>query len=146
MAIDVKFDLKAGTGQPIDVMHDIIELRKKELGETTAQACIAMAIGILKSLRAATTTAKTKGDISVTHADGRYTPSWKREGRRARRVLRAGERGAEVTPSRVVWKTGKYVKGEVLHSYEVVDQVAPDKQYAYILVTDGGGAAAAKYA
>lgn len=140
--MDIKLDLKTSDGRPAEVLSQIIELRRQELGETTKQACVALTIGILKSIRAATTIAKTKGDIKVTCVDGTYTPSFKRDkGSKGKnvsaRVLRSGQNGPVVTPSKVVWKVGKYVRGESVHAYQVVDKVGPSKTYEYILVVDG---------
>lgn len=143
LMMDIKLDLKTPDGRPAEVLSQIIELRSRELGETTKQACVALTIGILKSIRAATTVAKTKGDIKVTCVDDKYTPSFKREkGAKGKnvstRVLRSGQNGPEVSPSKVVWKTGKYVRGEVVHSYQVIDKISPEKTYEYILVISGG--------
>ena len=147
MAIEVKMDMTAGDGRAIDTMHDIIEMRRKELGETSAQACVAMTIGILKSLRAGTKIAKTSAHISVTNTDDRYTPSWSQQGKgKPMRVLRAGKDGPQVAPEKVVWKVGPYVRGEVVHSYEVIDTIAEDKQVKYIFVTKGSKSEATKYA
>ena len=144
--VEVKMDLKEGHGRPIEVMHDVIELRTRELGEPTAQACIAMTIGVLKSLRAGTKIAKTSGKISVTNTDEIYTPSWSKQGSKSKRVLRAGKNGAVVNPSKVLWHVGPYVTGEELHSYEVIDHISDDKQVKYIYVCKGGKGEAMKYA
>lgn len=97
-------------------------------------------------MRAATTIAKTKGDISVACVDGQYWPSWKKAGKHAHRVLRAGQNGAEVNPDKVIWRTGPYVKNEVVHSYEVVDRISNDKVVKYILVIKGTSSEAKRIA
>ena len=78
-------------------------------------------------------------NVSVTLADDKYYPSFQREkgtkGKNiSKRVLRQGKGGAVISPERVYWKIGKYSEGEVAHSYEVVDQISPEKQYKYIVV------------
>lgn len=97
--------------------------------------------GILRSIRAQTKVAKEKRmNLEIELADDRYFPSFKREkgakGKNvSRRILRAGGKdGTEVVPERVVWRVGKYVRGEVVHSYEVKDIVSPDKTDQYIIV------------
>lgn len=67
-------------GSPADVaIQNIVAARTKELGETTEQACTALAINILKSIRADTTTAKLDADIEVEDVTAQYYPSFKRE-------------------------------------------------------------------
>lgn len=149
--MDVNLDLRTQDGRPATALAQIIELRRQELGETTRQACVAMAIGILRSIRAGTTVAKTKGDIKVTCVDSMYTPSFRRErGSQGKnvssRVLRAGKNGPVVTPAKVVWRTGKYVRGEDVHTYQVIDKIGPSKTYEYLLVISGGQSAAMREA
>lgn len=54
----------------------------------------------------------------------------------SQRVLRSGVGGPVISPSRVVWKIGKYTKGQVVHSFEVEDKIADNKTVKYIVVTD----------
>lgn len=79
-------------------------------------------------------------DISVKLADDKYWPSFKRDkgakGKNvSQRVLRQGIDGPVVTPKKVVWRLGKYAKGEVAHSFEVKDRVSEQKTVEYIIVT-----------
>ena len=71
-------------------------------------------------------------EISVTLADSKYYPSFKRDkGSKGKqvsmRVLRQGKDGPVVTPSKVIWRLPKYYKGQVAHSYEIADKVSNDK-------------------
>jgi len=138
--MEINLNLQTANGAPAQALAAVIEARRNELGETTVQSCIAMAEGILRSLRTQTKVAKEgKMDVKVTLADDRFYPSFKRQkgtsGKNiSRRILRSGKDGTEVTPDRVVWRVGKYVKGEVIHSYEVTDTVSADKVYKYIVV------------
>ena len=78
-------------------------------------------------------------DISVKLADDKYYPSFKREkGSKGKnvsmRVLRQGKDGPVVTPAKVLWRIGKYSKGQVAHSYEVEDRISETKTIQYIMV------------
>ena len=80
-------------------------------------------------------------DISLTLADSKYFPSFKRDkgakGKNvSQRVLRQGQNGPVVTPKKVVWKLGKYTKKQVAHSYEVQDKISDDKVIEYIIVAE----------
>ena len=140
--MDITLDLTTPDGQTVDALARVIELRRRELGETTKQACVAMVINILRSLRAQTKVAnENKMDIKITEADSKYYPSFQREkgakGKRvSKRVLRQGKDGAVIDPGRVIWRCEKYQKGEVLHSYEVEDRISEEKTVKYILVTN----------
>lgn len=136
MAIDLKFDLRTADGREIEAMQRVIELRRKELGETTAQACKALAINILKSVRADTAVAnENKADIYVTNVDSLFYPSFVKDGKFHKRILRAGPNGAIVEPKRVCWNTGNYVKGEVYHTYTVVDKIGEGETMQYLVVS-----------
>ena len=84
-------------------------------------------------MRAQTKVAKpNEMEISVTLADSKYYPSFKRDkGSKGKqvsmRVLRQGKDGPVVTPSKVIWRLPKYYKGQVAHSYEIADKVSNDK-------------------
>lgn len=138
--MEINFNLETPDGKPAEALAKIIEARRKELGETTRQSCVAVASNILRSLRAQTKVAKeNQMDISITLADSKYYPSFKRDkgakGKRvSERVLRQGKNGPVITPEKVVWRVGKYVKGEVIHSFEVVDKVSDQKEVKYIMV------------
>lgn len=127
-------------GRPTSNLSKVIQLRSKELGETTKQTCVALAQNILRSIRAQTRVAnESKVDIEVQIADGEFYPSWKRDkgtkGKQvSRRVLRQGLNGPEVSPTKVIWHVPKYIKGEQVHSYKVFDKVSEDKTIQYILV------------
>ena len=135
----VDFDLKTADGKTADAMAKAIEARRKELGVTTGNACIALMLNVLKSLKADTRIADEKrSDIRVANADSKYCPSWKRTGGgKARRILRSGKDGCEVKPEKVVWQCGKYHKGEECHAYEVKDIVSDGKSLDYIIVCGG---------
>ena len=132
------FNLVTDTGQDVDAMRKVIEARSRELGFTTKESCIALVINVLRSIRADTKAAnpREKADISISNADSRYTPSWKRAGQHSKRVLRCGANGCEVKPSKVVWRCPKYRKGEEIHSYEVTDRIGDGKTLVYILVCE----------
>ena len=140
MAVDLQFDLRMPDGsEAVSAMSRIIEKRTKELGETTAQACTALAINVMKGIRAATKTANLKADIQVTDVSGTYYPSWRRakgaKGKKvSERVLRSGRNGPVVQKDKVVWLCGPYKKGETLFTYEVVDKVAEGKEYKWLAV------------
>jgi len=92
---------------------------------------------VLRSLRSETKIANpNEMNIKISIAPN-YTPSWKRVpgGKKSVRILRAGVDGAEVNPERVVWNCGKYQKGETLYAFFVVDEIAPEKKFQYILVS-----------
>jgi len=140
--MEINLDLVSGDGKSIDALAKIIEARRKELGETTRQACVAIASNILRSLRAQTKVAKENlMEITITQADGKYYPSFKREmgskGKNvSRRVLRQGKNGAVINPKRVIWRLPKYYKGQVAHSYEVQDKISSEKIIQYIIVAE----------
>lgn len=50
--MDINLDLRTSNGAQAEALAAVIEARRRELGETTMQSCIAMAEGILRSLRA----------------------------------------------------------------------------------------------
>lgn len=139
--MDIELSLTTPDGKPAEALAQIIEARRRELGETTKQSCVAVASTILRSLRAQTKVAKEgQMDITVTMADDKYYPSFKRDkgskGKNiSKRVLRQGKDGPVITPEKVVWATGKYVRGQVVHSFDVVDKVSTEKVIKYIIVT-----------
>ena len=138
--MEINFSLETPDGKPAEALAQIIEARRRELGETTKQSCVAVASNILRSLRAETKVAKeSQMEISVKLADDKYYPSFRRDkGSKGKmvsqRVLRQGKNGPVVTPDKVVWRVGKYAKGEVIHSFEVVDKVSDQKEVKYIMV------------
>lgn len=140
--MELTFDLQTPDGKPAEALAKIIEARKRELGETTKQSCVALAQNILRAVRAQTKVANpSQMDISLTLADDKYFPSFKRDtgvkGKNAsKRVLRQGQNGPVVTPKKVFWKLGKYTKKQVAHSYEVQDKISDDKVIQYIIVTE----------
>lgn len=121
-------------------ISNIVQARTKELGETTEQACTALAINVLKSIRADSKTANTKGNIVVEDVTAQYYPSFSREkgakGKKiSTRVLRAGGKdGPVVQPDKVVWVCGNYVKGEKLFTFKVTDKRSEDKTFSYLMV------------
>lgn len=136
MGINCTIDLKTADGREADAMRKIIALRTKELGETTKQACKAIAINVLKSLRANTRVANEKiVDITITNVDSQYFPSWKKDGKKHKRILRAGPNGAEITDKKVYWNTDKYRRGEVYHTFLITDNIGEDKKVEYLLVS-----------
>lgn len=138
MAIDLTFDLTTGSGGPVSVMQNIIAMRSKELSETTQDSCTAIAINILKSLRADTKVAKVneKPTIRVQCIDSMCLPSWKNVGKGKHvSIFRAGKNGGEVKPKlKVVHIEGKYHKGMVRHAYRITDEIAPNVSKKYIIV------------
>lgn len=56
--MDITFDLQTPDGKNAEALAKIIEARRKELGETCRQSCVAIASNILRSLRAQTKVAK----------------------------------------------------------------------------------------
>lgn len=141
---NITFDLTAPDGQtPAEkFVARIVAMRTKELGETTEQACTALAINVLKSLRAATKVATLKTDISVEDVTQQYYPSFKRDkGKKGKnisaRVLRAGGKfGPILTPKSVIWLCGKYRKGEQLHTYKVIDHISKEDEIQYLVVAE----------
>jgi len=138
--MEINFSLETPDGKPAEALAQIIEARRRELGETTKQSCVAVASNILRSLRTETKVAKeSQMEISVKLADDKYYPSFRRDkGSKGKmvsqRVLRQGKNGPVVTPDKVVWRVGKYVRGEVIHSYEIEDKVSDQKTISYIMV------------
>lgn len=66
--MEVTFDLKTPDGKTAEMMAKIIQTRGEELRETTKKSCVALAINILRSLRADTNVAK-DSSISITVTD-----------------------------------------------------------------------------
>ena len=56
--MDITFDLQTPNGETAEALAKVVELRRQELGETTKQACVAVAVNVLRSLRAQTKVAK----------------------------------------------------------------------------------------
>lgn len=95
--MELTFNLHGAKGESLDAIAKIIQLRTRQLGETTAESCKAVAINILKSIRANTKVANEKiKNITVTESDNKYFPSWKRVGKKNVRILRSGQNGNEV--------------------------------------------------
>lgn len=143
MAENITFDLTDEHGTPAEqVVARIVAARTKELGETTEQACVALIINVMKSLRADTPLASLKTNIVVEDVSGQYYPSFKREkGKTGKnistRVLRAGgKNGPVITPKKVVWMCGKYRKGEQLHTYKVIDHISKEDEIQYLIVAE----------
>ena len=134
--MDINLDLRTPNGAQAEALAAVIEARRRELGETAMQSCIAMAEGILRSLRAKTKVAnENKGaKLSVKDVSSKYVSSWKRVGGKAKRILRQGAKGPEVKNDKIIWKLGKYVKDEVAHVYEVTDNTADPKIDKYLVV------------
>ena len=135
--MEINLDLQTPNGAPAEALAAVIEARRKELGETAMQSCIAMAEGILRSLRVQTKVAsESRGmKLSIKDVTGQYVASWKKEGQKAKRVLRQGKNGPTVKESKVIWNVGKYVKGEVIQVFEVIDSTADPKIDKYLLVS-----------
>lgn len=129
MADGITYDLRTDRGEPISVLQQVIELRRKELGETARNAAVATAITVVKSLRASTVIANaSKMDLHVSE-EPRYFVSWKSVGGRRRRIVRMGNRkGLEVASKSLVDIAGAYQKGEELKVYSVVDMVRGSKE------------------
>lgn len=133
----MEVSLVTADGKDANALAQLIDLRRKELGETTAQACKALMQNVLRSLRAETLVANpNEMNIKVVLAPD-YTPSWKRDpgSKKSVRILRAGANGAEIKPERVVWNCGKYQKGEILYAFFVTDEIAPEKKFQYVVVS-----------
>ena len=78
MVVDIKADVD---GKTLKQFEELIEKRRKLLHETTEQSVIACSIQVLKSIRAATKVAKTKGQpLEFCSMPGLYY-SMKREGK-----------------------------------------------------------------
>ena len=56
--MEINFSLQTPDGKPAEALAQIIEARRRELGETTKQSCVAVASNILRSLRTETKVAK----------------------------------------------------------------------------------------
>ena len=110
-------------GKPLSVLNELVEKRKKILGETTKQAVTATAIAVVKSLRAGTKTAPKKPpETSYTIEDTGYVGGWERVGGKYHRVPRVSlsPRAPKVAGIFPVNLAGqKYEKGEVVKVYRI---------------------------
>lgn len=50
--MELTFNLQTPDGRQAEVLAQVIEARKRELGETTKQSCVALAQTILRAIRA----------------------------------------------------------------------------------------------
>lgn len=138
--MEVTFDLKTPDGKTAEMMAKIIQTRGEELRETTKKSCVALAINILRSLRADTNVAKDSSiSITVTDVSSQFTPSFVRKnGAKGKKVsarcLRSGENGSVVNPKKVVWKTGKYRRGEKYGTFQIDEKVGNGKNIQYLIV------------
>lgn len=140
MASVIDYNLTTMGGRDITALQNVIELRKKEFGETTKQACIAVAINCLQSLRQNTMVAK-EGNIKLVIEDitSSYTPSWKKQGKFSVRIFRSGLNGSEIKFDKTVkvqWlvKASEMVAGVKCHTYKVTDKIASDKELTIVFV------------
>ena len=110
-------------GKPIEVLHQLIEKRRKLLGQSTHDAVVATAITVLKSLRAGTKIAPktaSKGSYKIT--DTGWYGGWERTGATFHRVVRTSNatRAQKIHNIYPVNLAGQhYVKGEIVKVYKV---------------------------
>lgn len=128
MGTAIEYQMTAN-GHDVSYLQNIIEARKRELGETTKQAATATAIQVLKSLRADTKVANPR-DMNLTVRESKgFVVGWKTKGKRRSRCVRIGNaKGAEVNSSSVKDIAGLYFKGEIVKVYSVVDIVEGSKE------------------
>lgn len=91
-------------GKPLSVLADLIRRRQRELGESVKDSVVATAITCMKSLRAATRTAKA-GHVKV-KAVSSGGVGWKSAGGERHRVVRLGGETYE-NASRLGWMGGR---------------------------------------
>ena len=138
--MELTYDLTTPDGKTAEIIATVIRARGQELKQTTKQSCVALAINILRSLRAQTAVAKEgTTDILVTDRSNEFTPSFTRKtGKKGKKVsercLRSGKNGSVVKPEKVVWRTGKYRKGENYRTFGIQETVGQGKKIEYLLV------------
>lgn len=128
MGVSVTYEMSAN-GRDVGYLQNAIDARRRELGETTAQAATATAIQVLKSIRANTKVANPRDmDLTVREAKG-FVVGWKTKGKRRSRCVRIGNvRGPEVSSGSVRDIAGMYFKGENVKVYSVIDMVEGSKK------------------
>lgn len=125
-----KFDYE---GKPLSVLENLIEKRKKLLGETTKDAVVATAITVLKSLRADTRVAPANApDTSYDITDTGYVGGWERVGGKFHRVARMSNnpKAPKVQNIYPVNLAGqRYEKGEEVRVYKIVPKFADSMKW-----------------
>lgn len=124
MTVDVSIKATGPGGCTMEKLSEMIRMRSAELKETSADAVVATAINVLKSLRAATPLAKKTGEkIKIEQSPA--VVGWTSEGGRPRRVARIGKMKLNVRN----W-AGSYVKGAQTRVWRVTDQLKGESYYA----------------
>lgn len=128
MGTAIEYSLTAN-GHDVSYLQNVIEARKKELGETSQQAATATAIQVLKSLRANTKVANPKDMNLTVKKSNQFFVGWKTKGKRRSRCVRIGSpKGQEINSKSVKDIAGLYIKGEKVTVYSVVDIVEGSKK------------------
>ena len=113
-------------GQPMSVLHSLIEARRKFLNESVRDSVAATAILCVKSLRADTRIAKKKAkNTDVEVSDTGWVGGWRRVGDKFRRVACTAN-GARVDVHPVNRAGRQYVKGERVKVFKVVPHFHKD--------------------
>lgn len=120
MAAKVTITATAAKGLPLTALANAIEMRRKQLGETTSEAVIATAINVFSSLRARTRIANAKRVVGYAVKPTGYVAGWYTEGGKRRRCVRAGKRGGRVT-GRIRWMCERNARDSELSVFRVVE-------------------------
>lgn len=135
MATAITINAKTIDGRTLEELGRAVELRRRSLGETTANAAVATMIRALESIRAKTRVANPKkhtGGVAVAKAPGVF-PGYKRDGGFDRRCLRVGpdRKAAEYHgPRKVVNIAGRYISGEHVEAFLVTEIHSKDPKTA----------------
>lgn len=135
----LKYELASGDNKTIDYIQAIIEARRKELGQTTIEACKAIAINFLTALKTQTRMPKPSEKLSYKLTDmtgtlviGTYT-----EGGKRHRCLRHGKNGNRlIDPKHIRWlvKLCRKVKYKVYKIEETSGYEGKNKDKWYYVV------------
>lgn len=136
--MDITLNLNSPNNGNAEAISKILEIRQKEFGECGKNACLAMALNILRSLRVQTKIANPSNmDISIQMVDGKYYVSWAgiNGTPKRKRVIRRGINGPQISNEKVIWCLPKYYRGQIAHTYEVFDKIG-EKNLRYLIVAE----------
>lgn len=136
MALDLTYDLSTGDGRDLDILKQTIELRKKELGNTTKQSVIAIAINTLKSLRRDTKVAnENKGNIEIKDLSDKYIISFAGiKGSKKRKLAIRDNAGNSITLKQKIVPYSQNIKTAKI--FAVTDYITDDKKIQYVIIAD----------
>ena len=107
-------------GKPLTVLADLIEKRKRIMGEDAQDAVVATSIDVVRSLRGLTRKAPVKANEHSFRVElTPYVASWERHGSSYRRVVRMGAGGSKVAIYPVNNAGQHYVKGERVQVWKI---------------------------